>query len=415
MNFKRTYKSHSKIQTYLNILFLFTIFTSQISSEFLPSKLILNKNNYKKESLTNKTNYFSIHKKKSKTWKNLYSLKRMLENNNTNNSEINDDKLTPSNSTKSSSKDLEKDPGVYLIAWFVIFFMMGLYIIFKMKKEKKSKVDIDQVWKFLFFANNGAFIAAIINCINIRNMVTDFIPFVISGICFIIGCIYYFIKFCKDCNKKVAEKYFSKDKLIEWFKLPCIIWELLYLSDGCCRCDSYTVTKYEDGHTDSTYCCVMIWNYLIKFIKILAFFFTVISYYIFIFFLLLFWLLAKLIYYLKYEGNKKSQQEDNNVQKNTTIVDLGNGNKDCISEINKNNNNNIPTSKENPNINNLENANNIINITYNTNLNSFQGNKLPKKEEIVQNNNNDSTYNSNKNPNSKIQNISDNNEVSSNK
>ena len=61
------------------------------------------------------------------------------------------------------------------------------------------------------------------------------------------------IKNIKKCNKEYASNYFSCEKAHEWFSLPYFIMSLIGLTDPCCRSTSYTVTKYSDGHRESTY------------------------------------------------------------------------------------------------------------------------------------------------------------------
>ena len=69
----------------------------------------------------------------------------------------NDTNIT-SNQT-STLKTIKEDPGSYLIVWFFIFFFMGLFIVCNMGKYKEIANRKDDVWKFMFFANNGIFVA----------------------------------------------------------------------------------------------------------------------------------------------------------------------------------------------------------------------------------------------------------------
>ena len=79
-----------------------------------------------------------------------------------------------------------KDPGSYLLGWFFIFFFMGLYIICSMKKYPEIANRTDDVWKFMFFANNGILVIASINVFNIKNILLDGTPFALSLIVFLI-------------------------------------------------------------------------------------------------------------------------------------------------------------------------------------------------------------------------------------
>ena len=188
---KRIYKSHSTIHIYFIIYILFALPTSQVSSRCLSSILILNKKNSKNYTLSNNSNICE-NKSKSYIKTNNIRLKRILKKNDINN-EI--DNINPNDNKKSSSSDLEEDPGTYLLAWLFVFFMMGVYMIYKMKEYDEIKDKTDYVWKFLFFANNGTLIVSIFNLANFKNILVDSSPFIISIICFIIGCFYYFRKF----------------------------------------------------------------------------------------------------------------------------------------------------------------------------------------------------------------------------
>ena len=203
---------------------------------------------------------------------------------------------TYESTNNNTSTSYVKDPASYLIGWFCIFIFMALYIICKMKKIPQFENKTDDVWKFLFFANNGIFIAAGINAFNIRFLYLDASPLALSGIVFLYGCIHYLIKYIKFCNKQNAYIYFSCDKLNELFGLPCSICLLIGLTDPCCKITTYTVTVYSDGHTESTECWVRIINFITCLIKKLATFFSIVSYYIFFLFYLIFWLIGKFIF-----------------------------------------------------------------------------------------------------------------------
>ena len=199
------------------------------------------------------------------------------------------------NSTDDSTS-VSEDPGAYLLAWFIIFFFIGAYIVCTMKRYPEISNRTDDVWKFMFFANNGILVASSVNVFNIRNLILDSSPFALSALVFIIGCIYYISKYFQTCSMKVAFHYFECDKLGELYKIPCFMWSLKSLSDDCCRSNSYTVYTYADGHTESNECCHHIWNCAILIIKRLALVFSIVSFYIFLLFYLIFWAIAKLIF-----------------------------------------------------------------------------------------------------------------------
>jgi hypothetical protein len=158
--------------------------------------------------------------------------------------------------TNETKTNFEEDPGTFLLAWFFIFFFMGLYIICVMKKYEETAKRTDDVWKFMFFANNGILVASFLNFLSFKNIFMDSSPFALSFIVFCIGCVYYLCKFSKNCNNRYAFEYFQYDKIREFFNLPCFILSLIGLTDPCCRSESYTVTTYADGHVESTECCM---------------------------------------------------------------------------------------------------------------------------------------------------------------
>ena len=128
---------------------------------------------------------------------------------------------------------ISEDPGSYLLGWFIIFFFMGLYIACSMKNYPEISNRADDVYKFMFFANNGILVAASVNIFDIKNLIIDSSPFGLSALVFIIGCIYYICKYCQICTLQFADHYFDCDYLGELFKIPCFIWNLRVLSDPC--------------------------------------------------------------------------------------------------------------------------------------------------------------------------------------
>ena len=224
---------------------------------------------------------------------------------------LNNEYSNSTNETNNNSTSASEDPGSYLLAWFFIFFFMGLYMICSMKKYPEISDKTDYVWKFMFFANNGILVASSVNIFNIKNMIIDSSPFALSTIVFIIGCIYYLKKYCETCSMGFAELYFQWDKISELNKMPCFIWSLVALTDPCCRSDTYTVTVYEDGHTESNECCVRMWNCFIFVIKRMAVIFTFLSFYIFLVFFILFWLIAKGIFILILNSKIKNAKNNN--------------------------------------------------------------------------------------------------------
>ena len=270
---------------------------------------------------------------------------------------------------------ISEDPGSYLLGWFIIFFFMGLYIACSMKNYPEIRNRADDVYKFMFFANNGILVAASVNVFDIKNLIIDSSPFASSALVFIIGCIYYISKYCQTCSIKFAAKYFSCDYLGELYKLPCFIWSLKFLANDCLRSNTITVIYYTDGSSESDACCHYIWNCFIFIIKILAVIFSIVSFYIFLLFYLIFWLIAKCIFLLVLECKgvkvpieqepKPEQPVDINVNRDPN--DIG-----SIDELH-------PREQVNPNHIRVENINNITNYIINncpTNINNGNINNI---------------------------------------
>ena len=314
----------------------------------------------------------------------------------TNNYYLENDTNITSNQT-STLKTIKEDPGSYLLVWFFIFFFMGLYIVCNMGKYKEIIANRkDDVWKFMFFANNGIFVASGVNIFNIKNLIIDSSPFGLSALVCLIGCAYYIYKYCQICNMKMASQYFDCDKLSELFNIPCFIFSLVGLTDPCCRSESSTVTTYTDGHTESTYCCHCLWNCIIYVIKRLAVFFSIISYYIFLIFYLYFWFIAKLIFMCIYDTTGQTTVNDDNNKNNNNNYNKNSNNKDNNnSNNNKNDNNNNNNDKNRPNnIHNINysgeiminNGHKII-ITHNININNIHKIKNPSSNNKLNFNN----------------------------
>ncbi len=176
----------SKFHLFIIILFLFNSYFEQVHSKPLPERILIsNKNISKYDSIPNN----SFLNSKDEINITYFVLKRKLDNFNNNNDELtqnitndkeinNDitnlnmigdksnnnetyrnmtDNLAKNNGTKKDDdKKVEEDPGTYLIVFFALFFFIGLYMICKLKEYEQTKNRTDDVWKFLFFANNGA-------------------------------------------------------------------------------------------------------------------------------------------------------------------------------------------------------------------------------------------------------------------
>ena len=78
-----------------------------------------------------------------------------------------------------------------------------------MKKYPSITNRTDDVWKFMFFANNGILVVAGVNVFNVKNLLIDASPFGLSSIVFLIGAFYYICKYSKECSYPYAYEYFD--------------------------------------------------------------------------------------------------------------------------------------------------------------------------------------------------------------
>ena len=156
--------------------------------------------------------------------------------------------------------------------------------------EDKERTSI---LRFIFFANNGALIATIIDILLVVDNLLNYTPLIISSIIFAIGAIYFLIKYLNECNGEYAENtYFTGKYLYETWSLPYVVWQNFHLIYKCCEDKTCIVTG------DS--CCICL-LYLLKIIIVmiifLALILSILSFYIFTIIFSLFWLLAKRIYF----------------------------------------------------------------------------------------------------------------------
>ena len=276
--------------TFLIIWLIYLISISQISSKNL-QKVILSKN---KSYTTNKTistllnNTKDEKKSKRKTNSN-------YPNQNYHNYGYGYNYTNKNNTYNNTKNQTEGMSGLYLLAWFTIFFIIGLYLICEMKKFEKTKNRTGDVWFYLYLSNLGILVVAGVKIFDINNMLVDSSPFGLSSLFFLIMNFYYFCKLIKECgsDKTKIIIMFSNDKVGQWAKLPCFIWSLIGLTDPCCMSTTYTVTTYADGHTESDLWATELWNCFIKVIKRFAYFFSVISFYFGLFFFYFYGFLLK--------------------------------------------------------------------------------------------------------------------------
>ncbi len=54
---------------------------------------------------------------------------------------------------------VSEEPGTFLLAWFLIFLFIGLYIICTLKRYPEITARTDDIYRFMFLANNGISVA----------------------------------------------------------------------------------------------------------------------------------------------------------------------------------------------------------------------------------------------------------------
>ena len=179
---------------------------------------------------------------------------------------------------------------------YPVYLILTLFMICELCSIENAEDYRKGIWLFIYLSNNGYIVVSLsIGMFDEFNEMTLYflIPeLVILGL----GTIFYLYKLGKGICDNAMETYFSCDAIGFLFKLPCIcVWSLIGLTDPCCEQTTYTVTTYEDGHTESNECCVRTMNCLFYFLKRLAMVVTTIIYYIFVILLTIVLLILMLI------------------------------------------------------------------------------------------------------------------------
>ena len=236
---------------------------------------------------------------------------------------------TADNITDDNPKE-KSDFGKELTGMFVIFLFMAIYILVRLcyfpENIQKRKNDL---YVFIYFANNGTLIASGINILNIfdpnsgiLDQILNYGPVYGTSLIYVIGGICFIVNLVK--NECIPEQFFSCEYLGYIAKFPCFVWELIPLADYCCMCTTITIYHYEDGHKESDACCVCLWNLFIKFLKFISYVYSVISFYIFYVVFIIGWLIAKLIYQIvlscRKNENNISQNDDPRIQSGGMII-----------------------------------------------------------------------------------------------
>ena len=187
------------------------------------------------------------------------------------------------NSTDVNKKTQPNDIITLINFSYPVFLILAIYMICAICKYENTENLQKGIWLFMYLSNNGYIIVSL--SVGLFDKFDDmtlyflFPELVILGI----GTIVYIVKLGKGLCNNAMETYFSFDAIGFLFKLPCLcVWNLLGLTDPCCMQTTYTVTTYEDGHTESNECCVRSMNCIVYFLKRLAMVVTTIIYYIFI-------------------------------------------------------------------------------------------------------------------------------------
>lgn len=180
----------------------------------------------------------------------------------------------------SSSTYKKEDTLTILNFTYPIFILLSLYLICQIKKYYEESENINmQVFKYIYISNIGYFIIGFSD-IKFNDQEISYYLFYVSIAITGIGTIALLVIFFKNiCN--LLEIFFSFKAIGMYFILPCqYIWGFLSLTDPCCTQDTYTVTTYADGHKESDYCCVCMFNAIVWIIKRFAMLITTIIYYL---------------------------------------------------------------------------------------------------------------------------------------
>ena len=284
-----------------------------------------------------------------------------------------------------NSEPKEKDLGRELTACFVMFCFMAFYIIARLNtfpdyiREKKN-----DLYTFIYFANNETLIASGVNIINlfdpnsgVIDQVFNYGPLFPTSLIYLIGGLCFIVNLVKsNCDPNI---FFSCGKLCSIAKLPCFVWSLIPLANNCCKCTTIITCIYEDGHVEDNACCVCIWNLIIKFLKFISYLYTLFSFYIFYVVFIIGWFIAKLIYQFVLCCRKNENNIPNDINEPENIQ------MDSNQDVN-NNNGNGEKDYNDPNLDGVENKdksqvgappifqNGVITININNNIKNDQNN-----------------------------------------
>ena len=141
----------------------------------------------------------------------------------------------------------ELDFGIELTAGVIILFFMAIYILLRLSKFPDSiKNRKNDLYIFMYFANNGTLIVSGINIIIIFDSYSDILyqilnygPLLFTSLIYIIGGLFFIVNSVKgNC---IPEQFFSSEHLSSITKLPCFVWNLIPLADYCCMCTTQII------------------------------------------------------------------------------------------------------------------------------------------------------------------------------
>ena len=241
------------------------------------------------------------------------------------------------NPNQDSESDDEIDPVILVFfIFYVIFLLLILYMIIEIKRLGGEKLTEDirtDVWKYMYMANSGFFIASLCYAPMLNDSTLGYIALIVSGIIFVIGTIIFLINFFKYTVKNRCEEFDISEILCDYFRIPCDgVCPFIGLTDPCCRQDTYTVTTYEDGSQTSTEGCVTCCNCFVAAIKKIVLFISFVLFYAFFISISIVFLIIKLIHLLCCSCCKKNNNENNekNINEQENQVSDHNLNKEEI-------------------------------------------------------------------------------------
>ena len=271
---------------------------------------------------------------------------------------------------------------------YVIFLLLSLYLICKIKTVFKQNASYSQhVYKFIYLTNNGYIVISVAAEIYFSDDKYNhfFINILaIGGFVFLIGTIWCICQSKKTSCANLCDDYCPGKFLKELFVLPCkYVWTIISLTNDCCSCDNIPPKNGTEA------CLFPTFNYICMLIKYLGMIIATIVYYLFFLIILVVVFIVMIIlgiiglFYLCCEKRAKTEQNE----ENNTNNENNTGNEAPYQQMPDNNANQIESktdydqmNQENENIDN--NQYNAIKVEDNNlpNQNQFE-NQVPSSVE----------------------------------